>query len=304
MKFSILSVAALLLAGSPVLFADDLDDAFQALKDAQAKNDVALVKKWAVETSAQARKIIDSTAPEDAAEKETWSKHVAYARDLQLNSEYALMAMSMQAQPAVAVDLISSLERLNPKSKYLEEGYGRYFAVLQQSGASAKIPAIAQKALGNFPDNEDALLVLAESAMNRQQTTAALNYATRLVAAIGRHAKPEGMAAGDWERKRINALSRGHYIAGMMYAANNQHFQANTSLRAALPLVRGNEQMLGATLFQLGVSNYQLGLATNNKAQVLQGIQFSEEAAKIKGPYATQAWRNAGIMRTAAAKMR
>jgi hypothetical protein len=303
MKFSILSCAVLLLAGSPLLHADDLDDALQALKDAQAKNDAALVKKWAVQTSTLAGKVIQSPAPQDEGEKEAWTKMVAYAKDLQLNAEYALFATSVQAQPAVAVDLLSTLERINPKSRYLEDGYGRYFAMLQQSGAGAKIPAVAEKALANFPDNIDALLVLAESAMNRQQNAAALSYANRLVAAAGK-GKPEGVSAADWERKRTSALTRGHYIAGMMYAANNQYFQANASLRLALPLVKGNEAMLGATLFQLGVVNYQLGRATANKAQVMEAIKFSEEAAKIKGPYATQAWRNAGIMRTEVAKMR
>jgi|YelNatPaOPRAMG01_1025707.scaffolds.fasta_scaffold109112_1 hypothetical protein len=304
MKFSILSVAVLLLAGSPSLFADDLDDAFQALKDAQAKNDVALVKKWAVETHNLAGKVIQSPAPQDASEKETWTKQVAYAKDLELNAEYALFAMSLQAQPAAAVDLLSTLERIAPKSKYLEEGYGRYFVVLQQSGAGARIPAVAAKAVENFPDNEDALLVLAESAANRQQNQQAITYATRLVAAVSRHGKPEGANAAEWERKRSNFLGRGNYIAGMAYAANNQWFQANASLRAALPLVKGNDQMLGATLFQLGVVNYQLGRATANKGQILEAIRFSEDAAKIKGPYAEQAWRNAGIMRTEVAKMR
>jgi tetratricopeptide (TPR) repeat protein len=304
MKFSILSCAVLLLAGSTVVHADDLDDAFQALKDAQAKNDTALVKKWAVETSTLAGKVIQSPAPQDEGEKEAWTKMVAYAKDLQLNAEYALFTSSLQAQPAVAVDLLSTLEKLNPKSKYFEEGYSRYFAALQQTGASARLPAVAQKALENFPDNEDALLILAESAMNRQQNAQALSYANRLVAAIGRHSKPEGVSAAEWERKRSNGLARGHYIAGMMYAANNQYFQANASLRLALPLVKGNESMLGATLFQLGVVNYQLGRATGNKAQVQEAIRFSEEAAKIKGPYAAQAWRNAGIMRTDLAKMR
>jgi hypothetical protein len=41
-----------------------------------------------------------------------------------------------------------------------------------------------------------------------------------------------------------------------------------------------------------------------NKARVLEAARFSDQAAAIKGPLAEQAWRNGGIMRAEAARMR
>jgi len=62
--------------------------------------------------------------------------------------------------------------------------------------------------------------------------------------------------------------------------------------------------MLSPTLFYLGLANYQLGKTTMRKAQVLEGLKFSEQAAAISGPLSQQAWKNAQIMKAEASKMR
>jgi hypothetical protein len=43
---------------------------------------------------------------------------------------------------------------------------------------------------------------------------------------------------------------------------------------------------------------------TNSKAKVLEGAKFSEDCAKITGPYTDQAWHNAQVMKTEAGQMR
>jgi hypothetical protein len=55
-NLSALTLAAVLLAGPVVAVADDLDTAYQSLKDAEAKKDPAEVKKLAVEACALAKK--------------------------------------------------------------------------------------------------------------------------------------------------------------------------------------------------------------------------------------------------------
>ena len=90
----------------------------------------------------------------------------------------------------------------------------------------------------------------------------------------------------------------------MIYAGRQQHVQTDRSLRAALPFLKGNDAMNGLALFQLGLANYQLGVLTNNKAQVLEGAKFSEQAAAIKFAQTDDAWRNVQAMRAQAAKMR
>lgn len=304
MNVSVLSFAILLIAGPVVGVADDLEDAYQSLKEAESKKDAAQMKKLAAETCALARQVISRPAPESEAEKEAWAKRVAYARDIELYTEYALGATALGAPAATTVDLLSALEQQNPKSKYLEEAYGGYFQALNQTGAASKIPAVAEKAIEHFPDNEDLLLVLADTAMNRKESEGALGYAERLLTVLSKHPKPEAMSSADWARKRNAAMGRGHWIAGVMHNEKAQYYEADKDLRAALPLLKGNDSMTASALFYLGLANYQLGAATRNKARVLEAANFSDQAAAIKGPLAQQAWRNAQAMRTEAQKMR
>lgn len=304
MRLSV-ALSLILLSAGPLLAAPgELEDAFKNLKEAESKKDTALVKKLAGETCALARKAAAAPAPADDDEKEDWKARVEYARGVELYTEYALFSAAVQSGPAVLVDLLAALEQQNPKSKYLDGAYGSYLVALSQTGEASKIPAVAEKALASFPDNEDLLLVMADSALSAKQGDRAIDYVKRLVTVLGNHPVPEGMPPADWEAKRKAALGRGYWISGMARGEGKQYAEADSDLRAALPLIKGNEGMLASALFYLGVANYDLGAKASNKARVLEGAKFSEQAAAIKGPYAQQAKTNAQAMRTAAAKMR
>lgn len=304
MKLPVLSMALVLLGGSALAFAQDLESSFQSLKDAEGKNDVALVKKLSAETSALAKQAIAEPAPAAEEDKEAWTARVKYARDVESFTEYVLYAVAVKSPPATTVDMLATLEQQNPKSKYLDEGYANYLYALSQTGATAKIPAIAEKALANFPENADLLLFMADHCMSQKQSDRAQNYANRLVAAISKQSKPEGLSVADWEKKRSTALGHGNYISGVISGGKSQWAAADKSLRAALPLIKGNDAMTSEALFQLGVANYQLGKMTLSKAKVLEAAKFSDQCAAIAGPRAEQAWKNSAIMKKEADAMR
>lgn len=304
MRLSLMSCAFLVIGGATLLVADELGDAFHELQQAEAKKDAAQVKKLALETYRLARQEISSAAPESAEEKEAWNKRIAYLHDVQVRTEYSLYATAVGAAPATTVDLLSSLEQLNPKSKYLDQAYSLYILALTQTGGASKMPAIAEKAIANFPENEDLLLVLADAARSNKQNERALNYAERLVAVLSKHPKPEGMPAADWDRKRNAALGRAYWIAGLAHLERKDLFDCDRDLRAALPLVKGNQAVLISTLVQLSLVNYQIGGMLRDRKRVLEASAFSDQAAAIPGEHAYQAWRNAQAMRNEAAKMR
>ncbi len=303
MILSTLIFVAALIAIPPETGTADLGELFKNLQDAVSKKDAALVKKLAAETCAAARKAIAAPEPEDAEEKDAWKKDVEYARGMELQAEYALLATALGSEPAQTIELIEALEQQNPKSKYLDAAYGPYFVALNQTGAAARIPAIAEKALANFPENEDLLLVLADAKLNRKQVAQAGVYAERLLAVMARRPRPENAPAQLWEKKRTAAQTRCYYIAGMAHMEKGEYQQADKDLRMALPLVKGNEEMLAATLFNLGLANYHLGRLMMNRAQVLEAAKFSDQAAALKSPFARQAWTNAHLMRQEATKM-
>ena len=303
MKSLVLGTLMVLLAG-PVVAADKLDDTFQNLKDAVAKKDPAQVKKLVADLAPLVKEELATPAPSADDEKKAWAAHVEYVNSMSEYSEYALFATALQIPAAQKVDLLATLEQLNPCSKYLDEAYGQYFVALNQTGGAAKIPAIAEKALSMFPDNEDLLSVLMENSLSRKQTDRALAFANRLTASLSRHARPENMSAADWERRRSAGMGRGYWVAGVINAEKGSYAAADKALRASLPLIQGNAAMSGPALFYLGTVNYQLGKMTMNKALVLEAARFSEQSALIPGSYADQARHNAIVMKSEAERMR
>ena len=292
---------ALLLSG-PAAASDDLDSTLQRLKDAQSKNDLAAVKKAATEVFAVAGKTTAKPEPQAADEKAAWTQEVSYARSIEEDAAYVVYAVAAQAKPADTVDLMAMLESLSPKSQYLDQGYDTYFYALRQLKQDAKIVPIAEKALTNFPNNPDLLTVVASAALAKNQPDRALGFAKRLIAALQR--KPEGFSDEDWERRKTALLGGGYYIAGVVTGAKGQYLESDTDLRAALPLIKGNQAMMGPALFYLGLDNYQLGKMTNNKKQMLEGASFSQQAAAVPGALQQQAYHNYLTIKDEAGRMR
>ena len=274
------------------------------LQEAVAKKDVAAVKKLAAETSALARQEI--AKPGDKADPDAAKKRLEDLHAIDTYTEYALYATAVQSEAPVMVDLIATLEKQNPKSKYLDLGYRPYLAALAKTGASAKIPEIAEKALANFPQNPDLLYLPGQSTRpTTARAIAPLTFSTRLIALWNSHPKPpEGVSEADWDRERDASLGPSYYMAGMAYAATSHWVDADKYLRAALPYAKGNPTTYANALFQLGIANYQFGKMTMNKARVLEGAKFSEQAAAIQSSVAQQAWKNAQVMKAEADHMR
>jgi hypothetical protein len=269
MKLFALSVGLVLLAAPAIVLADDLDDALAALKAAEPSKDVAKIKQLASVAHETAKKW-ETASPSADADKESVEARARYAVEVDSYSEYALYALAIQ-DPKAAPDLTTTIEKQNPKSKYLE-----------------------------MPD---LLVVLADNALSKNQNDRALSYANRIIAAAGKPA-PSGIEAAEWERTKSASLGRGYWTAGVVLATQQKYKDADRDLRAALPLIKGNNAMLGPALFFLGVANNYLSTMLNSKAKMLEAAQFSEQSAKIAGPYQDQANKNAFLMKTAAEKMR
>jgi hypothetical protein len=295
-------MAVLLIAGAAVVAAQDLDTNYQTLQEAVAKKDVATIKKLAAETSAMARQEI---AKPDETDPDALKKRLEDLHAIDTYTEYALYATAAQSEPPVMVDLIATLEKQNPKSKYLDLGYGPYLAALAKAGSAAKIPEIADKALANFPENPYLLDPLARNAASHGQNDRTIAYSTRIIALWNSHPKPpEGMSEAEWNRERDATLGPSYYMAGLAYAGTSHPVDADKYLRAALPYAKGNPTTYATALFNLGLANYQYGKMTMNKARILEGAKFSEQCAGIQGSMAQQAWKNAQVMKAEADRMR
>ena len=275
MKIAVLGTTLVLAAGALLmptrLRADDLDDALAALKQAEPSKDAAKIKELAAAAHATAKKY-EGAAPADA-DKESYEARARYAKDVDHYSEYALYALAIQERgnPKVATDLINTLEQQNPKSDYLE-----------------------------MPE---ALGIQVDEAIARKQTDRAGALANRMIAAANKK-PPEGVPAADWDRTKTATLAQGYFVIGTNACEHNKFAEADRNLRAALPLIKGNNAMLGPALFCLGVVNYNLANMTASKAKMVEAAKFSEQAAAIPGPTQDQAYKNSLAMKQAADRMR
>lgn len=293
-----IAIAALAMASlAAVLWADEISDAFDALKKAEAAKNAADVKKWAAETSRLARAEAAKPQPEDASQVEYWKSRVAYAKQTDTYTEYALAAMAAQpgVAPADVVSLVETLMTQNSKSPYLPSTIPAYLAALSKSGA-AKQAEGANKVLAIIPDSEDALFTLADASLTAQRSEQAFTYASRLLNTLRTKAKPEGVSDADWNTKKNTLTARGYYIAGVASCLREIWVDCDKNLRAALPLVSGQPALAGPTNFYLGTANYQISRLTNSRATLQEAIKFTQAAAAIAGPLQDQARRNVYAM--------
>ncbi len=299
-------LCALLIAGasSVALAQGDLNDVYGKLKEADEKKDNAEVKKLAVQALQLSSKILKSAQPPGESDPEVWKTTQAQAKDVKTYAEYALDAAVLRApEPAEKIDLFETLEKEAPDSKYLPQ---LYTPVL---GAYAKMKpdksfAFAQRAISKDPNNEDLLLVLTAGSFDRKQYDATANYGTKLAKSMATHPRPEGVAAADWDRKKNLMAGRGYWLAGMAYAAQGKYPQAAESLKASLPFVASEHELTAGAQFTIGLADYNLARATQDKALMQEALKYSQMAATSSSAYNKQAAQNAYAIKQELARMR
>jgi hypothetical protein len=269
----------------------DMDGAYFALKAAVAKQDVAETKKWSARTSEAARKAISSAkAPTDDEGKQ----QLEYTKQVDEYSEYALYVVALKAQPKEEVDLVDTLIKQNPKSGYLPEVANSYFAALSKSGEGAKAcPAAAKMAVEK---NAEAMLYAADCSWRGNKAEAVVTYAAKATEAASTRAKREGVSDAEWGTQKAALVGTANFYTGVGYTMQMRYGPANKALKAALPAIKGNQQLYAIALFDLGLANYQLGKPLGDKAQMREGLHYFQQSADIASPMQDQASRNAKLV--------
>lgn len=259
--------------------ASDLDAAFKDLKTAvEEKKDVDAIKTSAVETSKLAHAALKAPPDSDA---DVQKSRVEFAKQVEEYADYALSAAAgMTTDKAKLIELRDALAEQSPDSKYLPALNGPYLAALEATGNGKKQFSFAEKAVAKDPNNEAILAILADGYYTRKAWAQAATYGTKL-AATARHP---------------TLVGRGHYLAGLSYAAQGKYLPADKSLRAALPSIKGEPALYGEALFQLGVADYNAAKLTHDRVLMKDAISFSEQCAKLNGARAGDASKNAYVM--------
>lgn len=271
-----------LLAADP----DDLYTAHAVLKAAEAKKDPEAVRQWALRVSAMARKVAGKAKGENEDDDE-YKQRVDFAKQLDNYTAYSLFAAGLQAaDPKQKAALLRALQENAPNSEYAAQSRDQYFLALTQSGDIAAAAEFAEKAVDAGRAGEEMLAFLGDYYLRQNKELGKVSaYANRLVEIVSAKPKPDGVAEEDWQKRKNQLLGLGHWMAGSAAALQNRFADADKSLRAALPYIAGNNELMASALFHLGVANYRLG-------KIVDAIKFNQECIKIKSPYQAQAQKN------------
>ena len=234
----------ILATGDRLLALDpgDPEAALQNLKAAEAKKDLALIRKYSDLTSANARK--------DAASSKS-KEEVDYAKQVATYADYSLFrAAAEQTDPKMTVELGEALAARSPDSEYLPKMANLLFLAYRQTGASDKAFTLAERTLAADQSNPDMLLVVANSYLEQKKDPAKVHaYSAKVV---------ELMTPKADDKTAPMIIGVAHYISGKQYFNDNQFAPADAELRKALPLVESNAALKPEVLFLLGVSNFKM----------------------------------------------
>jgi tetratricopeptide (TPR) repeat protein len=274
----VLSVGDKLLAVNP----SDHEVAFAMMRAAEAINTTETLKKYASKAWHTADLVTESPKPKDPAEVPAWQKNAEQARNLKLYAEYAVYALS-KGNSAQKEEHLRALEELNPRSIYL------IAARQAEQKSSMTIPAVLE-GLQKEPFNVDYLAIVCDHYMKQNDLPKVAAMTGRLIDALANR-KPDNMSLKEWGAKRDLYSGRAYWMNGVVSSVLGNHHQADRSLRAALPFIRGNASMLSAGLYHLGFANYKLAQA-GEPNRVFEAIKFNLECSKIPGSYQEQAGKN------------
>jgi len=270
-----MAAAEKLLAQDPA----DLEIALAAVKAAEAKKDPDAVRQWAVRSSDLARKGVQTPKAQDE-DGDAFKQRVDFAKQVDTYTEYALYAAALQApEAAKRAELLKALDQRAPESTYLSQAYGLYFLALVQSGDMPAAVVVAEKVIAKGQGTEE-MLATAGDFYLRQNTEPqkVLDYSAKLIELAGARPKPGGVSDADWQKRKDSFLGLGQWMTGALYSSQGKFSEADKVLRAALPLLEGNDQLKAGALYNLGLANQRL-------KNLPDAMKFYEQCVAIQSPY-------------------
>jgi hypothetical protein len=257
-----------LVVGQKLLALDpgDPEAALQSLKAAEAKKDLALVRKYSDLTCENARKAAASSQAKE---------EVDYAKQVAQYADYALFrAAAEQTDPKVTVELGERLSTRSPDSEYLPKMANLLFLAYRQSGAADKAFALAEKTLAVDQSNPDMLLVVANTYLEQKKDPAKVHaYSAKVV---------EIMTPRTDDKTAPMIAGVAYYISGKQYLNDNQLAPADQDLRKALPLVEANAALKPEVLFLLGLANFKM-------EKIQDAANYFRSCAAIKSSFQAEA---------------
>jgi len=255
------------------------------------------VEKFAILSWDAGVKAAQTPKPSDPDEAADWAKLVEFANQAQAYSEYLLASQAaVEPDSHHRVELIQAVEKRNPNSKYLA-AVKRNIRITREADPTEAF-AMAEKGLATDPNNEDYLMRVANHYMSREEDLGrALTCSLRVLDVLERKPKPDGVTEEQWQAKKTRYIGGANWMAGVVYGKQARYGVSDRYLRAALPNIQDDPQLLAAAYFYLGYDNYALAGQLQDKGRALEAVKFSKLCLAIDGPFQPLAQKNLEVLR-------
>ena len=226
--------------------------------------DYARVHKWSVAALPLYEKVkeepMDDLDPDEIEEEK--AKLANYAAFL----EYALFEAGARDNTPERLTYVESFAKSFPESEQIKKLPAHYAVAYQLRNDTPKVLEYANKALEAEPDNENMLLLLAETQIflvqaadpktrKPEQMDEVKLLAQRLLGVVETKSAPEGVSEANWGQHLNNFRGAGHSILGRILMMQNKTEDALKELEAAAPLLEGNPQALNPVLYFQGLGH-------------------------------------------------
>ena len=269
--------------------------AHACLKTAEGQKDPDLVRTWALATHAAAKKATTAPKPEFEYEEdeEEWKQAVDFASQVGQYAEWSIYNTALQAtDPAKKAELADALRTVNPESEHLPQLSDQIFRGYLQAGQADQAVAMVDAAVAAGKVDTNMLLVAADHYFNQKQTDKSLEYCDKIIEALDGKEPPAGVDAAAWKTQQATSLGRAYWMKGVAASTQGKYVSADQELRKAMPYIKGNNQLIAAALFHLGVSNFQLGSKDGNEKRILAAHTYTKQCAAMSSPSQAQAKKN------------
>jgi tetratricopeptide (TPR) repeat protein len=250
----------------------EIDEAQKQIKAAQEKSDWAGVVQAATSAGSLLAKAIAAPKPESMSD-EAWKNTQERLRAERVQAEYACLdASNKETDPAKRVKLLEQFTTAFEGGDYAKRSLPTLAGLYQQTGNTPKALAMAKAALEVDPNNEGLHLMLADSDLARKQLPSALEHARAAVKILETKKMPEGYTDDSLAKYTKIIGGSAHSIAGQALMQQEKSEAAIPELKSASELLAGNQQALGAVLYNLAFAYAKLRRAPEARAVLAKAV--------------------------------
>jgi tetratricopeptide (TPR) repeat protein len=274
------------------LHPDDVETARLNMKAAESKGDKTTLRLWSDYVQRIAQRVLESPPPKDPEELEEWKRRTAILSQYAAQDQYAIYKKALESDdPRQKIKLLDDLLKRNPDTQYLPQALVIYLNSYRALGDNKNALIYAERILKSDQTNEDALLIAAEAYARSGSPDKVAAYAAKLIEVMNTKRKPAIARQEDWDRKKAFYTGSAYWMIGNVHINQNRFAQADSALRAALPLLRQNEQSAASILFYLGWANYRM-------EKFADAVRYYKQCMAYSSQFQEQAAKNLNVIRT------